>query len=482
MHKRIENIIDKWYLKEPALYHIYVTHNMESNDRLSCVMRCGKGKIEYNPILASKLDDEILELYLKAEIIRILLKHPYDRQPDGCRKEAIAVGSNLVLGDNYTEFKHLKFPTPAQYNLESSESFECYSYRMEKLLPYTENIDSIVEEFSVDDLSKSNEDKDDNEGKQEMDSQGTNSQENKEQIEDLNKESIEEQPETLVDIITMPDGTEIPIFMSIPVEKSEGKESGDETQNKDAEAGATPSPNATDFSNSIKANSAKANFDLSSLWEEDYTKTCEIESQIEIINNTTGWGSLSGNLVQEILAQTNARIDYRKVLSGFRASVLSSKRGLTRMRPNRRTGFDNLGSIRRFNTNILIAVDVSGSVNDESLRHFFSIINRTFKYGIEKLDVLQFDTIIKSVDTLEKKQIKVSINGRGGTNFQVVFDYAAEHPEYDGLIIFTDGYADTPNTSPKMKCKVAWVCNCKRGYDENRFWMQQLGRCCLMEV
>ena len=283
----------------------------------------------------------------------------------------------------------------------------------------------------------------------------------------------------------MPDGSELPIYMDLL---------GDDGNNADEEtvgdgdpgersAPADGTPQSVPETGSVaKPYSAWANFDLASLWEEDYAKVCEIDSQIEIINNLKTWGTLSGNLVNTIIANTKARIDYRKVLSGFRASVLSSKRHLTRMRPNRRTGFDNMGSIRRFSTHLLVAVDVSGSVNDESLRHFFSIINQTFKYGIEELDVMQFDSEVKRVEPMRKKKVSFKIQGRGGTDFQVVVDYVSEHREYDGLIFFTDGYAPVPRIPKGLKCKIVWVCNDKAGYDDNHQWMRKIGRCCLMEV
>lgn len=491
MDKRIEQIIQKWYIEEPALFQIYGTHNLEANERMACVMRCGKGKIEYNPRLIKKVDDRCLELYLKAEIIRILLKHPYDRQPDGCRKEVLGLGSNLVIGDNYSEFAKIQIPTPDQYNLDSHESFEWYSYRLEKRVPVTPDIHNPGNRIPVDtegddqlnglvpsnDMTNRKEANDDPIGEEGESREKANSKE-------------ESQPlKVLIDIIKMPDGSEFPIYMDI-----QSNETGDDANvnadgnstssgNSKAQPSVTPSfPLPIYQGTAVEPISPEASYDLSSLWEEDYTKICEIDYQIEVINNSQSWGSISGDLINQILANTKARIDYRKVLSGFRASILSSKRNLTRMRPNRRTGFNNMGSIRRFNTNILIAVDVSGSVNDESLQHFFSIINRMFKYGIEQLDIMQFDTQIKSVSSIKKKELKFDIKGRGGTDFQIVFDYALEHPEYDGIIIFTDGYANRPTISKKMKSRIAWVCNEKKGYEANKNWMQSIGRCCLMEV
>lgn len=509
MRKRFEDIITKWFLTEPALVEIYMTHSLEENKSLSCVMRCGKGRIEYNPNLVAHISDDKLELFLKTEIIRILLKHPYDRQPDCCRKEVVAIASNLVIGDNYTEFKPINIPEPSKYGLQSHESYEWYAYRLEGNIPKTEGIEDshepvmdITEDLLNDDIEDTEQSEfseeqelENSQFKKKNDSQDSlqlndddSNQENHQSKESGTEES-DSKGENNPNFISFQigEGTSIGFELSfdddftpsLPVSSSNSN-SSPAKQEKNS-SGVSSSVSASNLL-PLKDTTPKANFDLSSLWEEDFMKSCEIDSTIELINETCGWGTVPGNLVDQIIANTKARIDYRKVLSGFRASVLSSKRNLTRMRPNRRSGFDNLGSIRRFSTNILVAVDVSGSVDDESLKHFFSIINRTFKYGIEKLDLIQFDVDTKEVESFDKKKNKFDITGRGGTNFQSVYDYATAHQEYDGLIIFTDGCAPPPKKSPKMKCKVVWVCNNKRNYESNKEWMLKLGRCCLMEI
>ena len=65
------------------------------------------------------------------------------------------------------------------------------------------------------------------------------------------------------------------------------------------------------------------------------------------------------------------------------------------MKPNRRYGFQYMGSRYDFTTRLLFAVDVSGSMSSQDLALGFSVINRFFKYGIEAIDVIQFDTEIK---------------------------------------------------------------------------------------
>ena len=191
----------------------------------------------------------------------------------------------------------------------------------------------------------------------------------------------------------------------------------------------------------------------------------------------TDSGSVAGKLQGLIKASLKVDMDYRKMLSLFKTSVISSRRRLTRMRPNRRSGFDAMGSRYELSTNLLIAVDVSGSVTDRSLQFFFSVINRLFKYGVEKLDVLQFDAQIQGeIEPLKKARKTVKIMGRGGTSFQPAADYYCEHPEYDGLIYFTDGYAPPPKFNTKRPIDVLWVLCSRQCYMANSAWIRKIKR------
>lgn len=94
--------------------------------------------------------------------------------------------------------------------------------------------------------------------------------------------------------------------------------------------------------------------------------------------------------------------------------------------------------------NHLMPVDVSGSIETEDLQNFFSIINRFFSYGVEAINVIAFDTEIKQEFELKKAAKNIKITGRGGTDFQSAIDYYEAHPEFQGMVIFTDGYAGVP--------------------------------------
>ena len=215
------------------------------------------------------------------------------------------------------------------------------------------------------------------------------------------------------------------------------------------------------------------------LWEEDQLAAEQVKETVRRAQRSRQWGSLAGNLKDEIEATTLVRIDYRTVLSGFRASVLCSKRRLTRMVPSRRYGFRYMGSKRDFATRLLVAIDVSGSVEDAQVAQALSIINRFFKYGVEQIDVIQFDWELRGeVQPMKKAQKKIKIQGRGGTNFQPPLDYFLEH-RYDGLMMITDGYASRPEVPEHFYGNILWMlynqsafCNkAKQALDPSLDWI-----------
>lgn len=470
MHPRIQHIAEMWYLSEPALFQIFGTHDIEENSSMKCPFRCGRGKIEYNPSIIDGFNNEILELYLKAEVIRILLKHPYERQPDSCRRTSMSLGSNMVLADNY-DFEKIGLPKPETYDLPKEESYEWYSFQIEQQEKAKEGNgnqqNTNNNQGKIENLEGNLPDEGDehgNDGDRQDNNINSTSDSEVGKSEDIMSNDIDGAGISEFDQIQLPDGTIMKLPQTNTYDKSTDR-LGDEREEEKRE-----------FSNQPHSE------DLSQLWEEDVLRSCEIDVAIDQISASNSWGSLAGRVSSMILANTKAKIDYRKVLSGFRASVLSTKRHLTRMRPNRRSGFDNMGSIRRFDTNLLVAVDVSGSVDDKSLSHFFSIINRGFKYGIDNIDVIQFDTELKEVEHFEKARKEVHVLGRGGTSFQPIIDFVAKHPEYDGLLIFTDGGAPIPKMPKNMRCKIAWVCNSLENYNNNKEWMLRIGRCCSIQI
>lgn len=513
MDSRIKHIIDKWYLTEPALLMTVLAHEMVLNTNMSCPFRCGKGKIEYNLERINKLSDSQLENSLKAEAIRIILKHPYERQPDGCKRRSMALGSNLVLSDNY-DFTDINLPKPSDFGLPEKESYEWYSMRIEgkDILPdgnedidnqnaYNKSDTNRVENDTENTISCSinqNENNLDTNSESGANADCINASDNESNdVSASNNKGPSASSTRLNDsdddffVLTLADGSIMHIPKKSSLKKTNNSDQESEENNSNSEnsyisseqnhQGEHPEEKRK-FDNTTKITSTPSE-DLSSLWEEDSMMSCTIDAIVEDIETSgAGWGSLPGKLSETIIANTKAKIDYRKTLTGFRASILSSKRHLTRMRPNRRSGFENMGSIRRFDTNLLIAVDVSCSISNEVLTHFYSVIGKIFKYGIEYIDVVQFDCVLSEVLTFEKAKKKIEIIGRGGTSFQPIFDFVQKKIRYDGLIIFTDGDAPKPQKPKHFKTKVVWVCKDEKAYQKHKYWMKETGRCCFVQL
>lgn len=374
MQERYTHILERWFITEPPLFSVLCLHELVQNAQMSCPLRSGRKKLEYNPDIVREMSDDGLEEALRAEAVRLLLKHPYERRPEGCSQKAMGLGSNLVVGDNY---KHPRFriETPEDFGLKTGMSYEWYA-RM-----------------------------------------------------------VEQQNES----------------------GGQGGDDGDE----DGQQGMSDKHR-----------------DLAELWDEDELTVQMIN---EVINTTKSWGSLGGNFAELLQASVKAKINWRNIFAGFRASIISSKRKLTRMKPNRRTGFDNMGSVRRFDTKLLVAVDVSGSISTESLKYFYGVINSAFRYGFESIDVIQFDCGVRAVHNLKKVIKDVAIVGRGGTSFQEPIDYAHENG-YDGLVVLTDGYAPEPTIPDGFKTGILWVCENESCLKQHKKWMEKTGRACVMQI
>ena len=378
IRETIQSIAENWFLCEPVFFDVLYRHQIVANEKMECPIRSGKGRVEYNPSLLKNYHQKTIEKKLGIEMIRILLKHPYERQPDGCRPEEQIAGSDMVIAPSY---KIADLIQPAMYNLPDGQNYEWYV-----------------------------------------------------------KQLIQQRPE----------------------EK--------EDKNADGEG--------TALKNDIPNNKDNG---YTSLWEEDPMQMCEIN---EIILSSTNWGSVPGQMVEVIYQSTRGRVKYESILREFYASALSDNRRLTRSRPSRRFGFEQMGSFYKYMPKLIVALDCSGSVASENLGMYLHVLSQFFKYGIQGIDVITFDTIVnKEVTKLKKtKDKQIAIKGRGGTDFQPVVDYFCKHIDYDGMMIVTDGYAPIPQVPSFLKNKLLWIIDNKQCFESSKHHFSKTGRVCRIEI
>lgn len=390
---------DDWFLREPAFFALYCQQQLEENVRMECALRCGQGRIEYNPLILKHKNYAEFEQLMRIELIRLFLKHPYEREPEGCSREAMAIGSNITIADGYCMLKKEKLPLhePSYYHLPLGMYYEWYAKEISK-------------------------------------------QENKEDSQKKNNQSDQDK--------------------------------GNQQDNKN-----NNSNNKSDDNNNNTKEYLEGSSDLSELWREDSLQRQKID---DLIERTTDWGTIPADVVERIKASTKARISNHLIWQGFRSAILKSQRQLTRMRPNRRTGFLQMGNTRQFCTKLLVAIDVSGSITSETLENFYSSVNRLFRYGSVEIDVCLFDADLGPIIPMKRAKTEIEIEGRGGTSFQPIIDYIMNRPEYDGLLILTDGQAPVPTIPRHFHTHLLWVCQDKQSYDAYHEWMEKSGRCCYL--
>ena len=398
---------EEWFLQEPAFFALFCTQRMQENVKMECALRCGQGVIEYNPLILEKKNYRQVEQLMRIEMIRLFLKHPYERQPDGCSREAMALGSDCTIEDGYC-FLNEKLPLkgPGFYHLPMGETYEYYAKK----------------------IQEQNQKDDDRDGK------GNNNE---------NRSA------------TGNDGN---------------SDNGNDANNADG----------NDRGNEAKESKENRNEDRdkAELWREDALRRSRIN---DLIERTSDWGSIPRDIVERIKASTKARINNSYIMQGFRSSIISSRRQLTRMKPNRRTGFLQMGNSRQFDTSLLVAVDVSGSVTEPQIADFYSVVNRVFRFGIAKIDCVQFDSCLGEINPLRHASNEIKVVGRGGTSFQPIFDFLDGNSTiYDGVMILTDGQAPPPIVPDHFKTNVLWVCSDRQAYEANKEWMTASGRVCFI--
>ena len=168
-------------------------------------------------------------------------------------------------------------------------------------------------------------------------------------------------------------------------------------------------------------------------------------------------GSIPGDIQLYLDKLLNPKLPWNQILSKYLRKF--SKSGYTFKKPNRRFMPDYyLPSLKsQCLIDLVVFVDISGSVSDQEFLNFVSHTALIFKLAKpKKITVIQFDTELKSVDTVKSIQELVSIKftGRGGTDIRPAIQWINENKPQVSLI-FTDGEFNFKNAETKQD--VLWL-------------------------
>ncbi len=218
-------------------------------------------------------------------------------------------------------------------------------------------------------------------------------------------------------------------------------------------------------------------------WDQDDLLLEQLRAEVANVEASQTWGTLGARLRERILAAQRPRVHFTEILRAFRTSIVSRTRYLTRMRPSRRYGFGAMGSRYALRSRLLVAIDVSGSMGSRELAVGLAAINRLFAHAVEQIDVIQFDTAVRGEAlSMTRARREIRVLGRGGTSFQPVVDYLDLHPEYDGVILYTDGEAPTPAPPKRSRARLAWLFTNERAWRAQRAALSALGRTSFLEA
>lgn len=425
--RRIAETVAAWTFSDPLLFAAWSSHETVPVPEIATIRIAG-GQVHCNPEFITGLSVSELNDVLRFEATRVLLGHPYARRlPD---PSLAYTASNLAV----QECLRTRLPMPRAREVFSDDGFD-HQYFEFYYRELQERLSRQKEEHSA------------------------------ENDEPANNDAGDDGSEPVVDD-PLSDGDD---------DAADGdEEDGEPLDDSELESDSSGADMTTGTDRYADPNDVGA--ENTQAWGCDDLRQEEINGLIRDAEATAGWGSIDGAARQRLMAVVPPPMDYRRVLRLFRQNVLSVRRRLTRMKPSRRYGFDQMGSRYERTTKLLFAVDVSGSMTDQDVRKGLAVLGGFFQVGVEAIDVIFFDTQLRGRPlTLHRARHSFEISGRGGTDFNVPIDFLDRSRGYDGLVVFTDGQAPAPRSPSRGDMPICWLFKDESTFETMRGHLQPLG-------
>jgi predicted metal-dependent peptidase len=174
--------------------------------------------------------------------------------------------------------------------------------------------------------------------------------------------------------------------------------------------------------------------------------------------HSNGWGNIPSELRQDIRRSISHIVNWRNVLRQFVGTITRGHRRTSIKRINTRYPYIHPGVKRGYVAKLLIAIDMSGSVDNEMLALFFSELGSLTKKV--EIDILPFDchADVKEIYTWRRGTIIEAKRTRsGGTDFNAptrVVNDPKNRGRWDGMLIMTDGECNAPVPS---RVRRGWI-------------------------
>lgn len=217
-------------------------------------------------------------------------------------------------------------------------------------------------------------------------------------------------------------------------------------------------------------------FDDHSQWPDDMTEE-DVENLKQIVDDLVefaaeevekGRGTIPGEMEGRIKLIRDRKkprpiTDWKKYFRRYIGNEFSDVIKKSRKRESKRFP-DAAGNRHRRKSHILVAIDTSGSVSMREYREFFGQLQTMTKSTT--FHVVECDSRIQFEYDFNGR-IRETLHGGGGTSFEPpVTLYNQNRRKYEGLVYFTDGYAEIPKDTPK---ETLWVVSSNGWQDRKRY-------------
>ena len=253
------------------------------------------------------------------------------------------------------------------------------------------------------------------------------------------------------------------------------KEDGDENNAENEEQGddqTTDPTDSDDTSNSQQQQSSSTDSESENEYE-GAPRPAPL-SQQEQDNLTVQWqqrlagaaqqaqaaGKLSASMARMVEFMLQPKLPWRALLAKY--MVANARDDYNYSRPSARRGDPSIfPSLRSSQVNIVVALDVSGSIGDEEMREFLSEIDAIKGQLRARISLLACDAeLVKGspwiFESWEEFKLPKTFTGGGGTDFRPVFNWVEQQDQPPEILVyFTDCIGKFPDFQPHYS--VIWL-------------------------
>ncbi len=169
-------------------------------------------------------------------------------------------------------------------------------------------------------------------------------------------------------------------------------------------------------------------------------------------------GKMGGSMARMVDHLLQPRLPWRMLLSRYMTMV--ARDDYTYMRPSSRRGDPAVyPSLRSAQLNIVVALDISGSISNNEINEFMSEVDSIKAQMRARITLLVCDSKMDGpwlFEPWDEFTMPKKFKGGGGTSFKPVIEWAEEQDEAPNLIVyFTDAQGEFPEKEPTFP--VVWL-------------------------